>query len=145
MARIDSPYFLTQTRPLRPMGRKKEPKRFGGVDKTNLAIAQVEPWRDPDYLVWIRALPSAVSGKSPCVAAHVRIGWNWGAEKPHDHWAVPLTDEEHKAQHAMSEKRFWQEHGIDVLLLRAWLYEVWLAGGDLDAAAAVISKCRRAE
>jgi hypothetical protein len=66
---------------------------------------------DAEFLDWIRAQPSCVSGlfseyvdgQGRCVAAHVRRASNAGTGHKPLFSAVPLTDEEHKLQHQHGE------------------------------------------
>lgn len=58
---------------------------------------------DEKYRAWLRTLPSCVSSKSPCIAAHVRRARNSGTGMKPLFSAVPLTDEEHRYQHDHGE------------------------------------------
>lgn len=68
---------------------------------------------------WVRWLPSVISGKKPCVNAHVRTGGT--AFKADYIWIVPMTFEEHEELH---------RHGIDTFAAK---YKI-----DLDAAARMV-------
>jgi hypothetical protein len=61
---------------------------------------------------WIQRHPSVVSGRTPCVNAHVRGGGAGykGASK----WIVPLTDGEHDVFHQHGKSAFEEMHGIDL-------------------------------
>lgn len=61
---------------------------------------------DNDFLAWIRTLPSAISGKRPCIAAHYRTAFNSGVGIKPLYSAIPLTDEEHKYQHHVGQYDF---------------------------------------
>lgn len=90
--------------------------------------------RDPrrhyeDHLAWIRGLPCLVTHIAGVEAAHIRMGGlNYGkrntgmGEKPHDCWVVPLSPEQHRKQHSMSERRYWDEVGINPILVAALLF-----------------------
>ena len=54
--------------------------------------------RSPEWLAYVRSLPSAESGQRPCVAHHL-IGGRYSTLKTSDYLAFPLTDTEHKALH----------------------------------------------
>lgn len=55
---------------------------------------------DKEFLAWIRTLPSVLSGKSPCTAAHVlSVAHGAGKGIKPKLFAVPLTDGEHRLQH----------------------------------------------
>lgn len=149
MARIDSPYFLTQTRPLRPMGRVREKAALVKVDKTGLVIAQSEPLRDRIYLDWFAFLPCAICGAvGECVGHHLECRGT--GYKTSDDRCVPLCPVHHvngdcaihnfrgRGGHAA----YWQLHGIDADLMAAWLREQFLANkDDLEAAHEIIRKC----
>lgn len=103
--------------------------------------------RDERHLSFIRSLPSIISGAGPCEACHVRYGdplyrkkSTGKSQKPDDAWAVPMTPEEHRAQHAMSERDFWVSHGIDPLAVARDLYA---HTGDREAAVRIIANARK--
>lgn len=71
------------------------------------------PMKDEKYLAWVRSLPSALSGKKPCVAHH-RIGHGrLGNEKESDYQAMPLTDAEHKQLHDIGWSAWESLHCVD--------------------------------
>ena len=108
-----------------------------------------EPRRHSEkHLAFIRRLPSLIKPDQggPVEAAHIRYAhlpygkrYVGMAEKPDDMWVVPLSPEAHRAQHAMSERMFWAEYGIDPLLVAALL---WLHSGNEQAATQVIMNAR---
>lgn len=53
----------------------------------------------PDYLRWVRSLPSGASGLIGCQAHH-RIGGRFSQRKVPDFESMPLTDLEHRQLHA---------------------------------------------
>lgn len=60
--------------------------------------------QEKDFLRFIREHPSCLSGKTPCVPAHVRrVSDGAGMGKKPRLLAVPMTDEEHKYQHQHGE------------------------------------------
>ncbi|MVA98884.1 hypothetical protein GN330_16675 [Nitratireductor sp. CAU 1489] len=102
---------------------------------------------DERHLSFIRSLPSIISGAGPCEACHIRYGdplyrkkSTGKAQKPDDAWAVPMTPEEHRAQHAMSEVQFWNMHRIDPLAVARDLYA---HTGDREAAVKIIANARK--
>lgn len=81
-----------------------------------------------ERLAWIRRQPSVVSGKTPCVAAHVRGGGE--ARRADACWTVPMLYEEHEEMHHTGQRTFAQQHGLDLDALaieyeRRW--QVWRA------------------
>jgi hypothetical protein len=96
------------------------------------------------HLEWLRTLPSVVRGTGPIEAAHIRFGDPryakpkvGMAEKPDDKFALPLAADQHRAQHAGSERAFWDKHGIDPVLVAALL---WLHSGNDEAGRHIISR-----
>lgn len=67
------------------------------------------PKEAPDYLKFVRSLPSAASGKIGCVAHH-RIGGRFSQHKVSDFETMPLTDEEHRELHS-SMADFVEKYG----------------------------------
>lgn len=105
----------------------------------------------PDHLAWIRTLPSVISGRSPCEAAHLnyadrRFGKpeRGKGTKADDCWVLPLTEDEHRsgpdAQHRTGKEReWWERHGIDATTLASRL---WAVSGDTDSAVEIINQAR---
>ena len=85
-----------------------------------------------DYLSWLHELPCVITGQRLVEAAHVSFenrllgapGRGKGA-KVSDRWALPLLPEMHRAQHAMNEREFWRQHGIDPHLICLTLWGLW--------------------
>ncbi len=98
---------------------------------------------DDPHLVFIRKLPSIISGAYGCEACHLRAGSpiyrkkrTGLRQKPDDSWTLPMTPEEHRAQHAMNELEFYRQHGIeDPFALCLKLYE---ATRDFEAGKLII-------
>lgn len=67
------------------------------------------PQEAPDYLAWVRSLPSGASGLIGCQAHH-RIGGRLSQRKTSDFEAMPLTPREHAQLHAGMDG-FEREHG----------------------------------
>lgn len=63
----------------------------------------------PDYLRWVRSLPSGASGLIGCQAHH-RISGRFSQRKVPDFESMPLTDLEHRQLHAGMED-FVQAYG----------------------------------
>lgn len=67
--------------------------------------------RCEEYLVWVRAQPSVLSGHMGCLAHHI-IGHNrCSSIKTSDFLAIPLTDAEHKRLHDHGWREWEAEHG----------------------------------
>lgn len=103
--------------------RTRKPKRERGRQE------------DPAHLELIRKLPCLLGGEGKVEAAHVRMSdaafgkLNSGmGQKPDDAWCLPLSAEKHREQHgAGSERWFWEEYGINPLLIAQRLYGVSVA------------------
>lgn len=121
-------------RPARPKAERKV------VGHVNLKADRAST-KEPLYLAYVRRLPCAV-GPVGCVgpveAAHVRFGRPGEPptglqRKPPDCRAVPLCSGHHRtnpdAQHAGSERRFWERRGIDPHALADAHYATYRAEG----------------
>ena len=56
-------------------------------------------------------------------------------EKPDDKWALPLCGEHHREQHAMNEREFWLQKGINPLMVSLAL---WAATGNHELAEEIV-------
>lgn len=97
---------------------------------------------DDSHLRWLRTLPSVIDGKRPVEAAHIRFAdpaygkrETGKGEKPDDRWALPLSPELHREQHAGNERLFWAKYGIDPCKVAGALYGV---SGDDEQAELII-------
>lgn len=122
---------------------RKHPEAFA-LDKSSKSTSS---FKDEAHLAFIRKLPSVISGAFGCDACHIRAGspqYNkkrtGGAQKPSDCWTLPMTREEHVAQHSVDELAFWRAQGIDPFKLADELYQVT---GDTEAAISIILKARK--
>lgn len=61
---------------------------------------------------WISRQPSVISGKRPCVNAHIKTGGM--GRKADCVWIVPLTFDEHNEIHQHGQETFAKKHGIDL-------------------------------
>ena len=100
--------------------------------------------KDEAHLAFIRKLPSILSGLYGCEAAHIRYGdpkhrkpKTAKGRKPDDCYAVPLTPDEHREQHSMSERDFWSRRGIDPIQIALDLYDV---SGNVPAGIETVKK-----
>lgn len=101
---------------------------------------------DSKHLAWIRDLPSVVPGHERVEAAHIRYADDrYGKRsvgtglKPSDRWVVPLAADQHRRQHQMNEREYWQAVGIDPIIIAALLFA---HSGDDSAAIQVIRNAR---
>lgn len=93
---------------------------------------------DAGHLQFIRGLPCVICGDDTTTeAAHVRMVDRTVAKpmtgigiKPDDKFTLPLCGKHHREQHGMSEREFWQAHGIDPVKRALALYAV---SGDHEA------------
>lgn len=108
--------------------------------------------RDPrkfndKHLDFIRSLPCIVTGDNVTVeAVHIRMNdprigkANPGSHKPHDYFTLPLSGEEHRRQHKMNERVYWQRVGIDPVFYALALYAV---SGDYEQGCKIVECARR--
>lgn len=83
-----------------------------------------KPVRDPDYRRFVKALPSAVSGRYGCDPAHT--GAHGIGQKSSDLSCIPLTRVEHREYDA-NPIAFCEKHGLNLPKLIARLnraYEI---------------------
>lgn len=66
--------------------------------------------RSPEWLSYVRSLPSVESGQMGCVAHHA-IGGRYSTLKTSDYFAIPLTDAEHKRLHDWGWAEWESKHG----------------------------------
>ncbi len=101
---------------------------------------------DEAHLKWLRTLPCVISGTRPVEAAHIRYAdpiygkrETGKGEKPSDRWALPLSPDLHREQHAGSERAFWARYGIDPLRVASALF---MNTGDDDQADVILREAR---
>jgi hypothetical protein len=100
---------------------------------------------DSAHLAFIRKLPSIISGRTGCEACHVRTGdptrrkkRTGKGQKPDDAWTLPMTPDEHRAQHDGNEMDYYRANGIaDPFEICIQLYAM---SGEVEAATAYILK-----
>ncbi|MFG1302668.1 hypothetical protein V5F34_00815 [Xanthobacter autotrophicus] len=87
--------------------------------------------RDEAHLALVRRLPCVASGSMANVeAAHLRFSEDQfgkvspGRAKPSDEWVLPLCHAEHMRQHAMGERDYWAQLGIEPLKIAQRLYGI---------------------
>lgn len=101
-------------------------------------IAKSPRMLDAGYLRWLRRQPCCCGCRrpSPSDAAHIRAAslkhgkpYTGKAEKPSDHWALPVNHAHHMAQHAHGDELgWWSARGIDPFELAIRYYRRY--GGD---------------
>ena len=101
-----------------------------------------------EYRAFVCQLPCCITGVYGVEAAHLSFADPWYGSygrgrgtKIGDRWVLPLSPEQHRKQHSMSEQRFWDEsyrNNPHVLALTLW--GLWSELGDdaLDFATAAI-------
>lgn len=124
-------------------------KRPDTAFNTSRRAKETSELRAPNHLIWIRTLPSAVSGRMGCEAAHVsfpdrRFGKpeRGKSKKADDNWVLPLTADEHRDQHDCKdggERDWWERHGIDATTLASRL---WAVSEDTEAGILILNTAR---
>ena len=84
-----------------------------------------KPYRNPRYRQWIKSLPSAVSGLTPCDPCHT--GPHALGQKASDLTCIPLTREEHEEM-GRDPEAFAAKYQLDVAALVKRLNRVWFLG-----------------
>lgn len=116
----------------------------------SLTPKRAKPGKESSYLSWLHELPCAITGTTPVEAAHLssanafygHAGRGKG-QKAGDRWALPLSPEKHREQHAGNEMAFWRKHGVNPHLLALVLHSLWEQGASEAYAAIVIGQHRR--
>ena len=88
---------------------------------------------DRDFQAFVRELPSAISGRGPCVFAHHRNAKNAGTGYRPPFSGVPLTWDEHERQHRVGQYNFKPRGWWDAQVRRClglWIESVERARGD---------------
>ena len=67
--------------------------------------------RSPEWLAYVRSLPSVQSGSYGCIAHHTIGHGRLSTLKTSDFFAIPLTDAEHKALHDGGWLAWEADHG----------------------------------
>jgi hypothetical protein len=93
----------------------------------------VQPLRSEKYLAFVRSLPSAISGKTPCVAHHlVGHGTKGKHTKVSDLMTFALTPQEHRgapgALHDLGSVDWEREHGDQRIYVMQTLVEAVYRG-----------------
>lgn len=100
------------------------------------------------HLRYVRGLPCITCGNDiQTEAAHVKYSdlnrnkrYIGVAEKADDKWTLPLCGQCHRRQHAMSERQFWADEGIDPLDIAERLFAVT---GDYSAGLEIVASARQ--
>jgi hypothetical protein len=94
---------------------------------------------DEKHLAFIRTLCCCICGDNTSTeAAHIRMAdpriakpITGNSNKPDDRFVLPQCGAHHRMQHSMSERRFWEQQGLDAVLLALAIYSV---SGDAEEA-----------
>lgn len=106
----------------RPPKERKPPKSVNAKRKKR---EQLRAYGPPLRREWIKAQPSVVSGKGPCVNAHVVTGG--AGYKADARFIVPLTDAEHHELHKTGIRTFEAKYHVDLISLAAQTEKRWEA------------------
>lgn len=101
------------------------------------ATPKTKAAKSEGYLAFIHQLPCCVTGVRMVEAAHLSMAApryaHYGrgkGSKAHDRWALPVSPEQHRRQHSMSERDFWAGVGINPHILALTLWGLWSDMGD---------------
>lgn len=96
-----------------PLARKKalaRHKRMSPVNRKRKAALWATQYGSLARVIAVKALPSVVSGRTPCVNAHVRSRGAGGTYRD----IVPLTDAEHRELHAIGIASFQAKYNVSL-------------------------------
>lgn len=112
-------------------------------------FVKAKPRKNRDYLSFIHELPCCVTGVRTVEAAHLSSAdttyGHYGrakSTKASDRWALPLSPEQHRRQHAGNEMAYWRSVGIDPHLLALIIWGLWSELGEdaVPFAVAIITR-----
>lgn len=113
-------------------------------------VPKAKAAKSKGYLAFLHQLPCAVTGVRIVEAAHLSMAapqyGHYGrgkSAKVADRWALPVSPEQHRRQHSMNEREYWNGVGINPHVLALTLWGLWSDMGE-DAepfAAAIINQC----
>lgn len=90
--------------------------------KAKLARPKKDPRDHPKHRKWVRGFACSVPGctNGHIEAAHARLGLPAGeqggsSQKPGDWWCLSLCAAHHAEQHAIGERTFSWQHGINMV------------------------------
>ncbi len=72
---------------------------------------------------WMQAQPSVVSGRGPCVNAHIR--GDGAGRKADAEWIVSLTNAEHEELHRIGAASFEKQYGLSLYLAAKHTERQW--------------------
>jgi hypothetical protein len=98
-------------------------KRIPRKPPQRASLLKSRPFRSYRYRSWIKSLPSAVSGLTPCDPCHT--GPHGYAQKASDLTCIPLTRQEHEEYDA-NPKAFCVKYELDLPDLVNTLNQLWL-------------------
>tara|TARA_R110000850_G_scaffold202104_1_gene328157 strand:- start:93 stop:461 length:369 start_codon:yes stop_codon:yes gene_type:complete len=88
-------------------------------------------YRSKSYLKWVASKPCLICRYEPCQAHHITIAEHrgWG-QKVSDKYTIPLCYQHHDLLHHTSERKFWNQIGIDPMFYANLLFAI--KGTDCD-------------
>jgi hypothetical protein len=101
------------------------------------ATPKAKAAKNKGYLAFIHLLPCCVTGVRIVEAAHLSMAapqfGHYGrgkSSKAADRWALPLSPEQHRRQHSVSEREYWSGVGINPHVLALTLWGLWSDMGE---------------
>jgi len=103
----------------------------GRIDKSALTIGEPKRLRDKAHLKFVASQPCLICGRQPADPHHLRFAQPRAiGMKVSDEFTVPLCAIHHSENHSTGdERRWWQEHKIDPLVVAAQLWISDVEGG----------------
>jgi hypothetical protein len=120
----------------------KDALPFGKPQRVTVAdILFGKQFHSPEFVEFTRTAPSAVSGNIPCLCSHSARSRGAGGTYRD---VVPLTDDEHREEHAIGVRTFWRSAGRNPKVearrhwerfLESWHYRAYLRRIEKEEAA----------
>lgn len=93
--------------------------------------------KQKDYLSFIHKLPCIVTGTNVVEAAHLSYSapeyGHYGrgkSSKASDRWVLPLSPQEHRKQHSMNEREYWQRMRMNPHIIALTIWGLWTEHGE---------------
>lgn len=107
-----------------------------------MLIPKTKYIRGVKHRAWISTLPCIISNASDVQCAHIRSGNKAGmGKKPSDKYCVPLSVDQHRVQHDMSEIEFWRPY-LGIKRASKLAEELYFNSGNTNKAIILIMEWR---
>jgi hypothetical protein len=120
---------------LPPRTRSTDRPERARIDKSMLTISTPKRRRDKEHLRFVAQQTCVLCGRRPSEAHHIRFAQPRAlGRKSSDEFAVPLCRGHHRAVHRVGdEKAWWQQAGLDPLMIARKLWKLTRLGDRAEA------------